>query len=283
MYEKFIVGYYENGDEILMDCKKEKNKLFRLTYFKKSVLDKYYNEPNKYNVDGWSISSSFFSLKIDNNNEDYVAVFLVELGYLPHKEQLHWKPYNISPQSGISRSYYKTMIEGEWVEYPETPDLYFKYKYNEFNKNWEAKYGWKFYKDLAVQDKHILTSLHIPTTNNVKSFCEQILSISKLTIDRLNEAQLKKEINLEENVRGITKLEKFLNIKGFSIPDMIIFLRNLYNLRSGLLAHSFSNSNKECRDAIKYFNLNNNYKEVAKEIFIKSTFTLITLEDNFLK
>ena len=228
VYEKFIVGYEENGDERLMDCEKENGKLFTLTYFKKSVLDKYYNEPSKYNVDGWYVSSGFFSLKIDNNNEDYVAVFLVELGHLPYKEQLHWKQHNIAPQNGISSSYYKTMIEGEWVEHPETPDLYFKHKYDEFNKNWEAKFGWKFYKDLSVQDKHIFTSLHVPTTNNVKSFCEQILSISKLTIDRLNEAELQKEIILEKNDKGITKLEKFLQVKGFSIPDMIVFLRNLY-------------------------------------------------------
>lgn len=68
------------------------------------------------------------------------------------------------------------------------------------------------------------------------------------------------------------------------IPDMISFLRHLWNLRSGLLAHSFSNSNEKCKKAIKYFGIEeDNYVEVAKEIFIKSIFTLNTLEIELLK
>lgn len=282
-YEKFITGYDNDGNEILLDCKKSDEKYFIVTYFKKEVLDKYYNEPAKYKVDGWRVSSNFFSLKIDNNNDEYVAVFLVELGMLPHKEQLHWKQYNISPQKGISYTYYKTMIEGSWVESPETPDLYFKHKYEKFNKQWETKFGWRLYKELSTEDNHIFTSLHIPTTNNVKAFCEQLLSLIKITIDRLNEAELQKHIILDSKDRGITKLEKFLKSKGIEIPEMITFLRKLWDLRSGLLAHSFSNSNKECKKAIEYFGIkSDNYVEVAKEIFIKSISTINTLEKEFL-
>lgn len=283
-YEKFITGYDIDGKEILLDCKKTNDKYFIVTYFKKEVLNKYYNEPTKYKVDGWRVSCSFFSLKIDNNIEDYVAVFLVELSSLPHKEQLHWKQYNISPQKGISNVYHQTMIEGNWVEHPETPDLFFKQKYETFNKDWEKKFGWKFYKELAKEDSYIFTSLHIPTSNNVKSFCEQILSLIKITIDRLNEAEFQKTITLDPKDRGITKLDKFLKSKDMEIPEMILFLKNLYSLRSGLFAHSFSSSNKECKKAIEYFNLNeNNYTEVAKEIFIKSIYTLYTLENRLLK
>ena len=64
---------------------------------------------------------------------------------------------------------------------------------------------------------------------------------------------------------------------------MIIFLRNLWDLRSGLLSHSFSNSNKKCRAAIEYFDIkDDNYVEVAKEMFFKSICTLNTLERCFL-
>lgn len=283
VYESFITGFDDNGNEIYQDCSKTNDKYFILTYFKKEVLDKYYNEPEKYEVDGWHVKSNFISLKIDNNNENYVAVFLIELGYLPQKEQLHWKQYNIQPQNGISYSYYQTMIEGNWVEHSETPDLFFKEKYVQFNQKWEKKFSWKFYKPLAKEDEHIFTSLHIPTSNNVKAFCEQILSISKLTLDRLNEAELAKNITLAPNDRGITKLEKFLKAKQMEIPDMISFLRSLWNLRSGLLAHSFSNTNDKCKKAIEYFKIQDgNYIEVAKDIFVKSIFTLNTLESKLL-
>lgn len=283
VYESFITGYDEEGNEVYQDCSKTNDKYFVVTYFKKDVLNKYYNEPQKYEVDGWHVKSNFFSLKIDNNNEDYVAVFLIELGYLPYKEQLHWKHYNIQPQKGISHAYYQTMIEGNWVDHPETPDLFFKHKFEQFNKKWETKFGWRLYKPLAKEDEHLFKALHIPTSNNVKSFCEQILSIIKITIDRLNEAELAKQITLDDNDKGITKLEKFLAVQQMQIPDMITFLRHLWNLRSGLLAHSFSNSNDKCKKAIKYFGIReDNYIEVAKDIFTKSIFTLNTLENKLL-
>jgi len=283
VYESFITGYDEEGNEVYQDCSKTNEKYFVVTYFKKDVLNKYYNEPQKYEVDGWHVKSNFFFLKIDNNNEDYVAVFLIELGYLPYKEQLHWKHYNIQPQKGISHAYYQTMIEGNWVDHPETPDLFFKHKFEQFNKKWETKFGWRLYKPLAKEDEHLFKALHIPTSNNVKSFCEQILSIIKITIDRLNEAELAKQITLDDNDKGITKLEKFLAVQQMQIPDMITFLRHLWNLRSGLLAHSFSNSNDKCKKAIKYFGIReDNYIEVAKDIFTKSIFTLNTLENKLL-
>ncbi|MGI8582513.1 MAG: hypothetical protein ACR2KX_09960 [Chitinophagaceae bacterium] len=247
-------------------------------------MNKYYNEPTKYEVYGWGVMCKFFSLKIDNNIQDYVPVFLIELGMLPHKEQLHWKQYNIAPQKGISNTYYKTMIEGNWAEHPETPDLFFKHKYEQFNEKWESKFGWKFYKPLAKEDKFIFTSLHLPTSNNVKAFCEQMLSLAKITIDRLNEPEFSKQITLEKNDKGITKLKKFLKVNNIEISDMILFLRNLWDLRSGLLSHSFSNSNKDCKRAIEYFGIkDDNYIEVAKDIFIKSIHTLNTLESIFLK
>jgi len=182
-YEEFITGYDKNGELEYQSCEKTNEKYFVLTYFKKEVLNKYYNEPEKYEVTPFAVRSDFFSLKIDNNVDDYIPVFLVELRMLPHKEQLHWKQYNIIPQKGMSHSYYKTMIEGSWAEHPETPDLFFKQKFNSFNEKWEEKFGWKFYKPLAKEDKHHFDSLHIPTTDNVKSFCEQILSLVKVTID----------------------------------------------------------------------------------------------------
>lgn len=283
-YESFITGFDENGSEVLVECSRSNEKYFKVTYFKKEVLEKYYNDPQKYSVDGFGIHSKFFSLKIDNNVEDYVPVFLVELSGLPHKEQLHWKQYNISPQDGmnISATYYRTMIEGRWAEHPETPDLYFKFKYEEFNNNWKKKFGWFFYKPLSEKDSYIFKALHLPTTNNIKSFCEQVLSIVKLTIDRLNEKELQKGLDLIEGDRGITKLEKFLECNKVSLPKMYEFLRNLQSLRSGLIAHSFSDSDGNCKKALKYFDLkDDNYIKVAKDIFIKSIFTLNTLEKRF--
>ena len=79
-----------------------------------------------------------------------------------------------------------------------------------------------------------------------------------------------------------SKLEKYLQSNEIEIPKMFEFLRNLQSLRSGLMAHTFSKSDKKCKKALEYFKLNDsNYIEVANDIFIKSIFTLNTLEKQF--
>ncbi|GAB3788458.1 hypothetical protein GCM10028818_55050 [Spirosoma horti] len=283
-YADFITGYDDDGNELLESCKKSDEKYFKLTYFKKEVLNKYYYDPGKYTVDGFSVSSNFFSLKIDNNIGEYVAVFLVDLSSLPYKEQLHWKHYNITPQKGMSHTYYRTMIEGNWAEHSETADLFFKDRYNDFNKKWQKKFGWELYKTLSEKNEHNFKSLHVPTTNNVKAFCEQILSLVIITIDSLNEKEISKGFETEEKISGsINKLDRFLKSKGVDIPPMIEFLRNLQNLRSGLVAHRFSESNDSVKKTMKYFNLNDdNYMQVAEDIFVSSILTMNTLENRLL-
>lgn len=282
--ESFIIGIDDEGESIYEDCGETDGNHLKVTYFKKEVLNKYYNEPNKYQIDGFGVASKFFRLKIDNNVDEYVPVFLSNLRMLPEMEQLHWKQYNIPPKEGmnISRAYYTTMIEGQWPELPETIDLFFKEKYHSFNKKWEQKFGWKLYKPLSERDEYLFLSLHKITTNNVRSFYEQTLNIVKLTIDRLNEKELVKGLSLGSNIRGIGKFEKFLESKGMDVPDMFEFLRNLQSLRSGLSAHAFSESNKECKKALKYFGIeDNNYIKVLEGIFIKSVYTFNTLESYF--
>ena len=108
------------------------------------------------------------------------------------------------------------------------------------------------------------------------------MTIVKLTIDRLNEKELAKGLSLDSKIRGIGKFEKFLESKEMNIPDMFEFLRNLQNLRSGLIAHTFSESNKDCKKALKYFGIeSDNYAKVMEEIFVKSIYTFNTLETYF--
>jgi len=283
-YEEFMTGYDERGDLVYTSCNDDHQSL-KMTFFKKEVLDKYYNDAHKYDVDSFGISCDYFSLKIDNNVMEYVPVFVHYLSSLPHKEQLHWKHYNIEPTEDkkMSRRYYQVMIDGNWATEPSTPDLYFKTAYLEFNKKWQQKFGWPFYKELNGLDQYQFKSLHIPTGNNIKSFCDQIMSLIKITIDGINEENLVKGISLEPEDKGLTKLEKYLAYHNAEIPDMMQFLRNLQALRSGLMAHRFSASNKSTRKAIEFFGITDtNYQEVASEMFIKSVFTLHTLEKYFI-
>ncbi len=63
---------------------------------------------------------------------------------------------------------------------------------------------------------------------------------------------------------------------------MINFLRNLQDLRSGMIAHRYSSSNKSVKRAMDYFGLTDeNYRQVAFDIFVKSLYTLNTLSSLF--
>ncbi len=284
-FEEFITGIDENGDNIYSNPKNESKANFTFTYFKKEVLTKYYNNPSEYEIDSFSVANRYFRLKIDNNLEDIVPVLLTDLLILPENEQLHWKQYNISISEDfqLSSTYYNTVILGNWYEHPESIDLYFKHTYENFNKKWNSKIGWDLYKPLATEDEFNYKALHLITENNIKSFCEQTLTIVKLTIDRINEKEIVKGLELESNIKGISKFQKFLESKDMLIPDLFEFLRHLQSLRSGLIAHTFSSSNKDCKKAIEYFKINEkDFRDVHKEIFEKSIRTLKTLEKYFL-
>jgi hypothetical protein len=279
-FASFIIGYDQAGDLDRVPCDSEEHKFFTLTYFSKTVLDKYYNNPNKYKVSGYNVRCDYFSLKIDNHHQEYVAVFLKDLTYLPYKEQLHWQLYNIPPKEGISQAYYNTMVLGEWGGKSGALDIQFKAEYQSFNKKWEDNFGWPFYKPMKGLDIKGFEALHLPAENNFKSFAEQVLVMVKLTIDSLNEQLLVEGLEKTDNEKGISKLERFLTSKGCQLPDMILFLRNLQYLRSGMIAHKFSPSNKNCQKAKTYFGLrDDNYREVAKYIFEKSLVTLLTLDE----
>ena len=284
-HEEFIIGYNDDGSDLMARSDSEEYKFFTPVFFKKEVLNKYYGNPEKYKVSGFHLQSKFISLKIDNNNDEYVTVFLNDLRVLPQKEQLHWKQYNIPRENGmgISGSYYDTMIEGNWARDSDAIDIRFKEKYERFNKRWNDKFGWYFYKPAVGADTHLFTSLHLPSENNIRSFCEQMLLIVKFTIDCLNEQKLVANLPKVENEKGISKLERFLKSHKTEIPDLISFLRHLQDLRSGMIAHRLSTSNKGVQRAIAFFNItDDNYRQVASEIFIKSLHTLNTFDTLFL-
>ena len=90
---------------------------------------------------------------------------------------------------------------------------------------------------------HHLMSIHIPATNSRKEFDEQILSLTKLIIDSLNESKLAEGIIIEkQSPKGIDKLEASIISKGIHLDSMIEFMRNLQSLRSTSVAHRKSDN-----------------------------------------
>lgn len=242
-YEEFIIGVDQNGKEITRSCNEEslRHSADYLTpiFFKREVLSKYYSNPAKYSVeDSYLRCGGLWSIMIDNNNPEFVVVYLGDLGRdLEYEEQMYWRSFNVQPEGSISKVHYQRSILAQFAD-PTRADLAFKYSFNKFQSQWHAKMGWYLFEPLSREDRHFLTSLRIPLANDQAEFDAQVLALSKILIDSLNEKELEESRVPKSEKKGISKLEAFLASRSF--PDHkthIKFLRNLQSLRSAGVAH----------------------------------------------
>ncbi|MFH1162176.1 MAG: hypothetical protein V1696_02785 [Candidatus Jorgensenbacteria bacterium] len=284
-FEEFIIGVDEDGKEITCNCNtdyQDSPGFLTPVFFKREVLKKYYDNPDKYSVeDGHIKRDGFWGLRALNNHRDHVVAWLGDLKYLPHKEQAHWRVFNLTPSTRkISHTDFARNIEGNFAD-PEHPELYFKYKFELFQKAWHKRFGWHLFKSLSAEDAHHMKSLHIPTTNEQKEFDDQVASITKIVIDSLNEEELEKGLTInKEHPRGIDKFEAFLITSGFSVPKMIEFFKNLQALRSTSIAHRKGDNYEKIK---KKFSIGDKEPQIVfEDILIKCIWVLNTLENRFI-
>ncbi|MDE0425810.1 MAG: hypothetical protein OXN25_13175 [Candidatus Poribacteria bacterium] len=246
-YVEFIVDVDDNGDEVYHTCNPRKLKKvsgenpdapWDITpiHFRKQVLDKYYNEPSKYSVEGSVESRGLWSMQIDNDNPDKVCVLLDHLGiHLPYAEQLHWKSHNIPPEGDVSDTFYRRMVLGEWAS-PDQPDLLFKQSYDQLQKACDECLDWQLLKPLSSGDEYRLQRLRIFAVDEESHFKDSILDLANILIERLNEERLEALIPVSKRKdikRGINRLEYVLNFRKVEDAEKhIIFLRCLWDLRN---------------------------------------------------
>lgn len=284
-YESFIVGLDDEGEPIMYTSQPEEldnPNAYYLTpiFFRREVLNKYYSQPQKYRVsDGHLWCGDLWALRLDNNHPEYIVVWLGDLGKdLPYSEQIYWKTFNVTPEGGVSKTCYTRHIMGEFAD-PESPDLRFKQELSEFKKRWEKDHGWPLLLELDPKDQHLLTALHVPTTEDQAEFDSQVLSLTKTLVDSLNEAELSKRIaGTTRSAKGIDKLQMFLQESGNQEGDKVIsFLRDLQALRSTGVGHR---KGKKYEKVAQRFGLNSsNPQQAFSDILANATSILISLID----
>ena len=274
-YLEFIIGVNDNGEEISYTCDPAKidrhgsnpGAPIDITpvHFRKQVLDKYYNEPDKYSVEDSILNCPWWSMQIDNHHDDKVIVLLRYLCSLPYTEQLHWRAYNIQPEGTLSKTYLERNFKGLFTD-SDRPEHVFTQSYRDLQTTSEKCLGWQFLLPLTPRDEHHLKSLRIPSTDEQRNFDELVLSLAKILIDSLNHEQLRKlisskqeeSLNPKEKERlkqSIGSLEIAFNSCGIKdAGDHISFLRKLQSLRSTGTAHRKGS----------------NYKELAEKFGIES-------------
>lgn len=293
-HAQFLIGIGSNGEEVCYTCdpeqlyssdRPEAPDYLTPTFFRRTVLTKYYNNPAIYSVeDGYLRCGGLWGVDIDNNHPRYVVLWLGDLGKLPYSEQLHWKSHNVAPDGSISSVSLKRQIYAEFAD-PSSPDLVFKYRFETFREAWRSKFGWDLFLPLEIADEHYYATLRIPLTNDQKEFDEQVLALAKILVDSLNEKELANHAGSpkpeEKDIKGITKLERFLqdrDVRGSGTH--IKFMRDLYELRSSGAGH------RKGKNYAKIANVfvipGKDFRTVFAEILERAQSLLFFLEETLL-
>lgn len=292
-YEDFIIGSDEFGQEILCTCDPDKlNNIydsspdypsyFTPVSFKREVLQKYINKPELFQIgDGILSCQSLWSLRIDNHHKNCIIVFLGDLGkYLPKSERGYWKSFNILGEEGLSDVSFQRSFCNVFSESNMEDHIFFE-RYSSLNKRWNKKYGWDLFLPLSRKDQYNLTQIRIPFGESQPEFDQLVLSLVKILIDSLNEKELIVSGNDKANIKGIGKLEKWIQTnKGIGYEEHIMFLRDLQTLRSTGSGHR---KGKEYDKISNKFGLSERSKKDSFEVILqKSNSFLKYLEDIFL-
>ena len=252
-YAEFVIGLDEDGGEIIFSCEPDRlanyfganpdaPHFLTPVHFSKQVLEKYYQQPSKYTIeDGILRCGSLWSLYIDNHHDDRVCVWLGDLGEsLSYREQQYWRSFNIPPGGGVSETFYRRQILGEFAD-SQRPEHLFQQKYDELTEACEANLGWQLLLPLDPADSHHLQSIRIPATDEQRDFDELVLGLTKVLIDSLNEKELNKLIPADQRnglTGSIARLEAALAACGIDGGAVhVSFLRDLQSLRSSSSAH----------------------------------------------
>ncbi len=202
-------------------------------FFRAEVLAKYKQDTEKYEIETRMISCrGGWHLQYDINKEGQVHAYLVDLGRLPHAEQVYWKSFNEKPKSGISERAYTTDFLGEWdKEYD--PLFSLKTTLSEFPRTQSGQ-------DIWTPDDSAFSRLSHVTTESKKEWEDAILNLAKLIVDGLQASSINRIAEQMEcrdkRLRPIRQLKSYLeecNVDGKVIAVITDPFSELWGIRSG--------------------------------------------------
>jgi len=152
-FPDFVIGHDDEGEEIRYSCNpdalanyfganSEAPNYVTPVHFSREVLQKYYDNPEKYSVeDGYLRRSGTWGLRMDNDSPDHVVVFLGDLGSnLTKSERDYWRSFNVAPEGTMSQTGIHRAFLGEWAD-AQASDLKFQHLYRRFVDDWREQEG----------------------------------------------------------------------------------------------------------------------------------------------
>ena len=252
-------------------------------FFRTAVLDKYRDEPSRYDVGNGCLrckrnGSVLWCIPIDHHGDSCVSVWLGDLGHLPYAHQLHFASQNIL-EGEVSDTFFRSQIGAEFCDSTHPVAVFKRHYYKLRAVGWE-ELGWHVILPLAEDDAHYIKSLKLLTHNEQREFDEQVLALTKILIDSLNESEFHKLLPCDD--RGISLLEKVLTRQGIAGGEKHIkYLRNLQSMRSASVAHRKGKEYDKMRRRIGLDNLS--LSEVMQEFVIYGSIFLQFMLQNIDK
>lgn len=278
MNSQYIIATDENGLELFSD---EKTFPYTPIFFDKK-LHALYMGCEKYVIEPLGITTPSFSIRCDNENENYIVAFLKDVLNLPYREQNVWKGYNIAPDGrSFSRHFQETMIQGNWNSFAESIDFVFRDTYKNLLSKWEDKYKFPLINSLNHAQSEIPDKINLLQDNDYFALSPLLQQIGLMFYDSLNKAELYKNIlnPTEEEKKGasIAYLHRLFEHLKIDDTEFNTFLKNERTLRS-ILSLAHHNGAKITKDnekqSLAYVGLsieNLNTKEAAKNLLTKGS------------
>ena len=208
-------------------------------FFKPEVLRKYKADPEKYTIEGRTIScrGAWYFKSWGVNDAGQIHAYLCDLGGLPHEEQLHWKSFNEEPKAGLSDAVIATDFEGQWSEqYDPLVSLRNRCRYLDKHPcDW-----WK------IRDEDLLRRTQYPLTDTREDWSDELLNLDQMVVESIVEKPIRKIAKslgreLEHQWRGIRLLQECLIGLDFDeerAKEIVEPFHTMHSLRSTLKGHA---------------------------------------------
>lgn len=278
MNTQYIIATDEDGLDVLSN---EKTFPYTPIFFEKKLLSLYMGR-EKHCIEPLRITTPDFSIRCDNDNENYIVAFLKDVLDLPHREQTIWKGYNIAPDGrGFSRHFQETMIQGNWDSSAESIDFVFRDTYQTLLNKWKEKYKFPLIKPLNHAQREVPDKINLLQDNDYFALSPLLQQIGLMFYDSLNKEELYRNIlnPTEEEKKGtsIAYLHRLFEHLKIDDTEFNTFLKNERLLRTILsLAHhnGAKITDKKEKQALVYVGLSIeklNTKEAARKLLTKGS------------
>ena len=250
-YPEFIIGEDEYGKPVKYTCDpdrlanyfgKNPDAPHYLTpvFFKREVLQKYYDDSELYTVsDGYLSCSHLWGIEIDNDFFNIISAFLGDIGRdIPSEHWTHWVAYNVPPTQKMSEVAFRRAFLNQPTN-SKNPEHRFKLAYDQLQSSWDEHWGWRLHRKAEGPDAGVLQRLRIPVNDTDAELRAQLINLALVLVDYLNEKQVASYLSDAKGDKGIAKLKKFLTAQSYQHTERDIrLLQTIQRMRSRIGAHS---------------------------------------------